>query len=59
MQECDDGHPLLDMVRFNTGTFRKMMLILIIYGYVYMLIALGIIVIFPIALCVLKAKSDD
>ena len=35
------------------------MLALIIYGYVYMFIAVAIIVIFPIILCVLRAKSDD
>ena len=47
------------MVWFDTGTLRIMMLILIIYGYFYMLVALGIIILFPCVLLIIKSKSEE
>ena len=60
LEECKDGHgPTHDIIDINTGTLRYMMLLLIIYGYFYMLIALGVLIFFPTVLCLIKSKTDD
>ena len=60
IQECKDGNnPIKDMVKVDTGTLRWLMLAILIYGYFYMLIALGICIFFPIVFCLVRKKSDD
>ena len=59
LEECGAGQEFIsDLWDFDTGTLRKMMLVLIFYGYFYMLIAIAIIIIVPALICWLKQQTD-